>query len=236
MTPYYQDDRVTLYHGDCREMAPGLPPADLVLTDPPYGIEPGAAVWRRGGSAIEDWGEAVHNIAVEGWLCPLAVAEDAYLVEFGRGNPEALVAAQASHRGCGWVPWRHFALVKSAPAPTPRPTLVSGFELALISYRGKRPWYGSGYVPDRWIGLTPNRRGEGVHPTQKPEDPLRSLVGALSPPGGLVLDPFAGSGSTLRAAKNMGRRAIGIEIEEHYCEIAARRLSQEVLDFEEAAS
>lgn len=229
MTPYYQDEWVRLYLADCRDVLPSLEPADLVLTDPPYGIEAGAAVWRRGGHAIEDWGEAGHNVTVADWRGLLVVAADAYFVEFGMNGPEPSAALTAAHRDAGWTPWRNFALVKSAPAPTPRPTLVSGFELALMSYRGKRPWYGTGYVPDRWIGLTPNRRGEGVHPTQKPEEALRQIIGALSPPGGLVLDPFAGSGSTLRAAKHMGRRAIGCEIDETHCETIAERLSQGVL-------
>ena len=77
--------------------------------------------------------------------------------------------------------------------------------------------------------MTPNRLGVAEHPTEKPGEPLRQLVQALTGPGALVLDPFAGSGSTLRAAKDLGRRAIGIEIEERYCEIAAKRMAQEVL-------
>lgn len=73
--------------------------------------------------------------------------------------------------------------------------------------------------------------GYADHPTQKPEEIIVPLLKYSVPVGGTVIDPFCGSGSTLSAARNIGRSAIGIEIEEKYCEIAAKRLSQEVLDF-----
>lgn len=234
MKPYYQDDYATIYHGDCREVLAALPTVDLLLTDPPYGIPKGAAVWRRNGTAIEDWGDAGHNSAVKGWR-ELVNLGDAWVVEFGVRAGDGFAVA-AGHAAVGWEPSNVYAIVKSAPAPTPRPGFANALELAVVSRNGKPKWHGSGYVPNRWIGMTPNRAGtDWGHPTEKPSEPLNSLTAALSAPGALVLDPFMGSGTTLKAAKDLGRRAIGIEIEERYCEIAARRLAQEVLDFGGAA-
>lgn len=227
MKPYYEDDSVTIYHGDCRDLLGGVY-GSLLLTDPPYGIPKGAAVWRRNGTAIEDWGEEGHNAIVEGWR-ELVAMSDAWVVEFGLRAGDGFAMA-AEHARLGWVPSNVYSLVKSAPAPTPRPGFCNAIELALVSRIGKPKWHGSGYVPNRWIGMTPNRAGTSWgHPTEKPSEPLNVLVLALSAPGDIVLDPFAGSGTTLRAAKDCGRRAIGIELEESYCEIAARRCAQEVL-------
>jgi site-specific DNA-methyltransferase (adenine-specific) len=229
MTPYYEQSGVTIYHGDCRDVLPTLPDADLVLTDPPYGLADGSAVVRKNSTVIEDWDDAGHNAVVEDWRGCLRCAPDACLVEFMGAHLAGEDRVRAGHVATGWTPWRRYLLVKRAPPPTPRPTFVSGWEAAGVSFRGQRRWYGGGATPDRWIGMTPNRLNVGEHPTEKPLAPLRMLVTALSPPSALVVDPFAGSGTTLVAAKALGRRAIGIEIEERYCEIAARRLSQEVL-------
>lgn len=229
MIPYYDEDGITLYLGDCREVLPLLPPARLLLTDPPYGIPAGAAVVRRADTAVEDWGTAGHNELVPGWHERCQLEPDAWIVEFGlmAGNEFATAKAHASS---GWAPSNVFALVKPAPAPTPRPGFASAVELAMVSKRGQPQWHGGGYTPNRWIGLTPNRTGKSWgHPTEKPAEPLNILVQALTGPDELVLDPFAGSGTTLRAAKDLGRRAIGVEIDEVYCDIIVRRLQQGVL-------
>jgi len=233
MTPYYSDNLVTLYHGDCREVLPRLDPGsiDLVLADPPYGID--GAVVRKNATLIEDWSDAEHNVLCDSrWRYAAVRTLDqtgAYFAEFFGGFAR-LDATLAETRGCALIPWRFYSLVKTAPPPTPRPTMMSGIELALVSFVGKRPWHG-GQHPDRWIGLTPNRLGQGVHPTQKPLGCIRAMIRALAPVGGAVCDPFVGSGTTLIAARDLRCRPIGIEIEERYCEIAARRLSQGVLDF-----
>lgn len=227
--PYYEDDLVTLYHGDCREVLPALEPAALLLTDPPYGIAKGAAVSRRNMTAVEDWTGLGHNAPVAVWRAGAQLLADAWIVEFGAQVHDGF-ALHGSHVEQGWAPSNMYALVKQAPAPTPRPGFASAIELGLVSRKGSPDWHGGGYTPNRWVGLTPNRTREDVgHPTQKPLEPFAALVRALCPPSGLVLDPFAGSGTTLLAAKNEGRRAIGVEIDERYCEIAARRLAQDTL-------
>ena len=224
-------DGITLIHGDCRDVLPMLEKesVDLVLTDPPYGIPKGSCFWRNGGTSLEDWGEEIQNRQVLDWLQRCPVKDGSTLLEFMRAHPEAIEETCARHRQADWTPWHVVLIVKVNPPPTPRPTFVSGYEAALISYRGKRQWFGNGYVPNRWIGQTPNAQRIGVHPTQKPLDPIVLWASALSPEGGTILDPFAGSGTTGRAAKDLGRRCILIEPEEQYCEIAAHRLEQEVL-------
>jgi DNA modification methylase len=230
MEPYYSDEWVTIYHGDCREILPHLSVFDLVLTDPPYGIPEGSAVVRKSTRVVEDWGSAEHNVDVDGWHRLLRPTDDAYLAEFGGAAIDTEDRIRKRHVAAGWTPWRRFLLVKAAPPPTPRKTFVSGFESCLISYRGTRRWWGGGATVDRWIGLTPNRAGtDHGHPTEKPIEPVRALIQALSREGGYVLDPFMGSGTTLRAAKDVGRKAVGIDVNEEYCEIAARRMGQEVL-------
>ena len=216
---------------DCMDPEVGLPSlpegcVDAVITDPPYGIPQGSAFVRKGGRDIQEWGDAVHNVAPPEWLAMVPFAENAYCLEFTRCHPEAQSHISERHEQAGLVPWHVVLIVKAAPAPTPRPKFVNGYEAALVSYKGKRQWFGGGYVPDRWIGLTPNRRGEGLVPTQKPLEPLRQWMDALCPPGGLVLDPFMGSGTTAVAAIQTGRRFIGYEIDEGYCEIARRRIAE----------
>ena len=228
MKPYYSDDLVTLYHGDCREVLAGIEPANLLLTDPPYGIVKGAAVVRRNTTDIEEWGDLGHNAEVAAWRPLVRLLNDAWIVEFGAMAANDFLTAR--HVAEGWAPSNVYALVKQAPPPTPRPGFASAVELAIVSRVGSPKWSGGGFTPNRWIGLTPNRDGSSIgHPTQKPIAPFAALVRALCPDGGLVVDPFAGSGTTLRAAKDEGRRSIGIELEERYCEIAAKRLAQDTL-------
>ncbi len=234
---YYQDADCTLWHGDARDVLPLLRErAALILTDPPYGIRRGAAFVRRSETVIENWDDVGHNVDVDGWHALLSPAVDAHLVEFMSVGLDCEDRVRARHTAAGWTAWRRYLLVKAAPPPTPRPTFVSGWEAALISYQGKRRWFGGGATVDRWIGLTPNRLNQSSgHPTEKPIEPICTLIRALTLPGELVLDPFAGSGTTLRAAKNLGRRTIGCEIRADYCAVIVRRLAQSVLPLESVA-
>lgn len=192
MTPYYQDEAVTIYHGDCRDLLTYVEPADVLLTDPPYpGYEKG---WE------------VPDVAgiLKGISSPIKIVFWPVLV------PSPLLRHDAEHV------WH-------------KPNGQSRYHYERILVEGGVP----GASVFRVAAILPNyvqyARECVDHPTQKPVALLRRILTAY--PRGNVLDPFMGSGTTLRAAKDLGRKAIGIEIEEKYCEVAARRMAQEVLSF-----
>jgi tRNA G10 N-methylase Trm11 len=210
MTPYYSDDHVTIYHGDCLELIDELA-FDVIVTDPPYGIDGGI---RPQPGAQQFQGITGDDSAATAEAFMSRISPDMPAVIFGANCfPHAL-----PHRG-RWICWDKRLTVDADRM------LGSAFELAWTNRR-------SGY--DRMIrvlhGGVVNANGHGlarVHPTEKPVTLLRQIIEAEPP--GVILDPFMGSGTTLRAAKDLGRKAIGIEIEERYCEIAAKRMGQEVL-------
>lgn len=206
MKPYYQDAQVTLYHGDCREVLPTLPPVDLVLTDPPYGI---ASVWKGGKG--HGWGRArAQQPERNAW--DESPPSDELLSEIIAKGKQNIVWGGNHYRlppSRGWLVWnkpeRNFTLSEAELAWTNLDSVVRVFD---------------------WRRSDPCR----IHPTQKPLELMKWCLSQASDVR-TVLDPFCGSGTTLRATKDMGYQAIGIEIEERYCEIAAKRCAQEVLDF-----
>jgi site-specific DNA-methyltransferase (adenine-specific) len=206
LNPYYEHAGITIYHGDCRDILPSLPSVDLVLTDPPYGVN------KKYESYIDTPAKYADLISS---AIPLIFAmSNKRLVTCGVGNvwkwPEA-----------DWILcwFKPNAMTRSAVANANvwEPILVYGCK-------------GFG-VDGKTFPIAPQLLD---HPCPKPLNLFRWLVSKACDDGATVLDPFMGSGTTLEAAKGLGRRAIGIEIEERYCEIAAKRLGQEVLDFNEA--
>jgi len=204
MTPYYEHAGITIYHGDCRELVPVLR-ADAVITDPPYGTQ------------VTAWDESVDAETLR--MC--ASATDGYAAFF-YSNTRLWHILSALHDRDTWVAVWHKANSvgferKFAPQWTP----------IVIAYRKPPKFWGKDlcYCP---ISVYP----DDAHPTPKPLGVTQWLIEHATEPGEVVLDPFAGSGTTLVAAKHLHRRAIGIELEERYCELAARRLSQDVLPFE----
>lgn len=207
MKPYYEHGGITIYHGDCREVLPGLPLADLVLTDPPYGIgrdgqkqSTGSHGGRKGYVAM-GWDKERPDSETL-WL---AVKSGRQAIVWG-GNYFADLLPASSR----WLVWDKGQRINQSDG-----------ELAWTSLDGEA------------LRICTLNRVElmldgAQHVTQKP---LKLMTWCLSfaPDARTVLDPFAGSGTTLVAAKNHGLRATGIEIEEKYCEIIAKRLSQEVL-------
>ena len=217
MKPYYEHAGQTIYHGDCREILPGLPKCDLLLTDPPYGIAYDA---RGGEGAAKRRTYDIPTVAGDA-----TEFDPSFLLEYGQRQ----VIWGVDH-------FRH-ALPKVGTLliwhkRVPRVEIDAlKFADAEIAWDG-----GSSlvrvlnHVEDGFIRDSQEPR---VHPTQKPVAVMEWCLRLTK--AKTILDPFMGSGTTLVAAKNLGRKAIGIEIEEKYCEIAAKRLSQEVFDFQETA-
>jgi tRNA G10 N-methylase Trm11 len=208
LKPYYEEAGITIYHADCRNVLPYLPKVDLVLTDPPYGIN--AA--RKRNSQQYGW----TDFEVVGWdverpspeLIKLAVLGGTAAIVWG-GNyfSDALVPSDK------WLVWDKGQTDFS----------LADVELAWCSWNGAA----RRIMLPRSMALQDGK----VHPTQKPLAVMAWCIAQAGRPK-TILDPFMGSGTTLVAAKNFGCRAIGIEIEERYCEIAIERLRQDVLPFE----
>lgn len=210
MNPYYDEDGITIYHGDCRDILPQLEPVDLVLTDPPYGIEyhsgwPG--VLPR--SIIGDKDTVLRNWLLDNFLGP-ALVFGTWKVPPPIQTRQVLIwdTMGALEMGALDLPWK----------PSHQQIYVIGKE-----FKGYRSSDVLRFAPCQ----ATERRGR-MHPHEKPV-PLLSELLTKAPNAKIILDPFMGSGSTLIAAKNLGRKAIGIEIEEKYCGIAVKRLSQGVL-------
>lgn len=210
MKPYFEEDGCTIWHGDCREILPHLEPVDLVLTDPPYGIDFDTD-YRRFTTGFNV--ERKAHAPVHGDSAPF---DPRLLLQYGKKQViwGANCFSDKLPRG-SWLVWdKRFSNGTAFLADAEAAWLSTGHGIYLHSVTQQ------GCIRPEPID----------HPTQKPESVMRWCIGRANQDG-LILDPFMGSGTTLRAAKDLGRRAIGIEIEEKYCEIAAKRLSQKVLDF-----
>lgn len=222
MKPYYEQDGITIYHGDCREVLPDVR-ADALITDPPYGVNLGdhlAAKDRRTDRVLVKDGYDSYDDSPENLVQIIVPAIETALLRVKRGlvfcagtkiglfpEPSAIGGVYLA-AGCGRSRW--------------------GFtNLALCLLYGIAPALELGAKPTVLrCNDTAERNG---HPCPKPLAWMLWSVSLASLPREMIIDPFMGSGTTLRAAKDLGRRAIGIEIEERYCEIAAERLSQQVL-------
>jgi site-specific DNA-methyltransferase (adenine-specific) len=201
MKPYYEHAGITIYHGNCRLLLQEMPQVDAVITDPPYGLGIASELFRAARRRMEPLAWDDSPTDVA-FLLPVAQR----LVIWG-GNYFPLPPSR------GWLSWYK---------PDSPPTMAD-FEMAWTNQdRNARQISYS-------IAATNAERVP--HPTQKPKAVMRWTIQQIAPDAQTILDPFMGSGTTLVAAKNLGRKAIGIEIEEKYCEIAAKRLSQEVFDF-----
>ena len=217
--PYYERDGITIYHADCRDVLSKDMKVDLVLTDPPYGIDGG-----RGGNARrgkgkykatmwDDTQEYLQETVLPVIEMCLKLSKRAIITP-GLRNIHLYPAA--TDVGCMWTP----AAIGRGPW---------GFcNFQPVLYYGKDPRAGLGSWPTGIQVIEGPSTKE--HPCAKPMDAWQwFLAKGSSDADDIILDPFMGSGTTLRAAKNLGRKAIGIEIEEHYCELAVKQLAQEVL-------
>lgn len=246
MKPYYDEDGITIYHGEALRLLRGLPEAsvDVLLTDPPYssgGQFRGDRAGRTGDkyqqSSAADLPDFIgdnRDQRAHGYWMTLWLDQARQLAKPGalccmftdwRQLPTATDALQAG----GWV-WRGVA-VWAKPGARPQLGRFSAqTEFIVWGTNGPRAIEGP-TAPGFFTCAAPSDR---VHMTQKPVDMLRWAL-SLCPPGGLVLDPFMGTGSTLRAAKDLGLRAIGCEVSREWCSHAAQQLGQHVLDFGGAA-
>ena len=248
MKPYYEHAGITIYHGDCREVLPAIAPnsVDLVLTDPPYGHN------NNNGDLAHRWeaalglvdrvdDEAARPIANDG-----PEANELVRWMFGEANRVLMPGCCCCCCCCGgggpdpqfarWSLWMDEAIGFKHAVVWDKGGLGMGwhyrrnYELMLV---GEKPgaacrWYGGNDQPNvvRINGIKPSADD---HPTPKPEKLMAHFLNLHSLPGHLVLDPFMGGGTTLVAAKRGGRRAIGVEVDERWCEMAAKRLAQEVM-------
>lgn len=222
--PYYQDDAVTLYHGDCREIVPHLGRFDLLLTDPPYGISYATSRRSRNDplSAPITNDESLDCVR-EAWpILQDHLAADAHWYAFA--SPSKVHEAFEIMRPKQVLCWD-----KGDRGTVGDLTCGFGeaWEAILYGIKGRKPL--NGPRPRSVIRLDWSSTMDPVHPTVKPVDLLGRLLSMSSNVGDIILDPFAGSGTTGRAAKDLGRKCVMIEREEKYCEIAAKRMAQEVL-------
>lgn len=229
MKPYYDDGKgIVIYHGDCRDVVPTLSPVDLVLTDPPYNAG------KRYGPGTDDrqeWPSWVTWLdgAIDLWsaIAPetmLFLSQTAYR-QYVRHSPRQ-------------IDWSAMWFKPLSMAVCAAPFMPHWEHIVYFGERkkGQRRHADGRFVKhkdgglgsDVFVANVEHGKSRWGHPTPKPLALMREIVQRFGD-ARLILDPFMGSGTTLRAAKDLGRKAIGIEIEERYCEIAAKRLAQVVL-------
>lgn len=246
MTPYYQDDRVTLWHGDYREYLSAVPPVDAIVTDPPY------------GDTSLDW-----DAWPQGWVADLSSSTNAQQL-WSFGSFRMWLNHAHEFKTAGWRLGQDLIWEKQNGSSFHADRFKRVHEQIVHWYRGDwsdldldpqvtldatarqvrrktRPAH-TGHIDDapyrsedggprlqRSVLYAPSCHGYADHPTQKPLEIVEPLIRYSTTPGQMVLDPFAGAGTTLIAARDAGRNAVGIEAREDYCEAAAKRLSHVTL-------
>lgn len=213
--PYYQDDHVTIYHGDCRDITAWLE-ADVLVTDPPYGTE--SVGWDV------SYGRGQNRRHGRTDMAPGTIANDA-----DGATRDHMLAMWGTRPACVFGSPRRpdppIAVADRLVWDKKRPGMNGG----PWRYRHESIYVTAGFIRanDAAVSVIEAFPDQTDHIHAKPHTLMLRLITAAPP--GVIADPFMGSGSTLAAAKACGRKAIGIEIDERYCEIAARRMGQEVL-------
>lgn len=214
--PYYEDGACAIYHGDCRTIRAWLA-ADVLLTDPPYGVAYISNRSYRGPSApiAGDGDVTLRDRTLALWGDGPALVFGSWRAARPDSTRHLLIWDKGDNPGMGdlGLPWGN------------------SFEMIFV--------LGTGWTGRRRTNvlsfpmLSAGSSDRPNHPTPKPVGLIENLLARC--PAGVIADPFMGSGTTLVAAKNLGRKAIGVEIEERYCEMAARRLAQEVMQLDDVA-
>lgn len=215
MKPYYQEEWVTIYHGDALTILPELASVDAILTDPPW---PGT---KKVGMAGEDDPIGLFTRGCQ--LFPRLT--DRLIVILGcDSDPRFLTAVPSS------LPYLLTCWLRRVP-PVYKGNILYGADVAYV-FGHPRSWeHTSQILTCETYSVSKGKRDRvQSHPCFRPLKPMLWLISRFLKEGQTVLDPFMGSGTTLLAAKNCGRKAIGIEIEESYCEIAVKRLRQMVME------
>ena len=215
MKPYYEQDGIVIYHGDCRAVLPQLERVDVVVTDPPYSVGRAEGEFAASG-----------NIAVS---LHMASEKAPSMFVFGTSSGRGIEFIRSSIRTlnhCRVLCW-HRRYVNSPAAGPWR------WDLVLIHGFGKAAF---GRPEASSLIQTDGTQALAIETGHKAPVPVGVMAHLYKPfaPAGVLLDPFMGSGASLLAAKQLGGRAIGIEIEERYCERAAQRLAQDAFDLEAA--
>ena len=221
--PYYRDELVTLYHGDCLEIAEWLT-ADVLVTDPPYGMASlqGRSQTRTGRKMLGDENTSVRDLALEAW------GKKRPALIFGRWDQPR---PSGTHHRLIWdkvvgglgdlsFPW----------SPAEEEIYATGVWPPIVGGGRRREGGKPARHPNviRCATLNSQAHERPAHPSPKPVALMELLITKTI---GTIADPFAGSGSTLLASRNLGRQSIGVEIEERYCELIVSRLSQQAFDF-----
>lgn len=213
--PFYSADGITLYHGDCRDlfsMVSGH--ADCLVTDPPYGIDLRSGMGGRHGdcSIRGDSGIELRDWVIDQWGNRPALVFGSWKQRHPAGTRHVLIWEKGEHVGMGdlALPWK----------PNCEEIYVLGH-----GFRGRRT---GSVLKHLAVAGCVGTRTSRWHPTEKPESLMVDLIRRCP---GVIIDPFVGSGTTLVAAKALGRRAIGIEIDRKYCDAAVSRLAQGILLF-----
>lgn len=247
--PYYDDGQITLY---CGEATPTLRAVgkrvDCIVTDPPYGdtslewdrtphpswllyATMANSMWCFG--SFRFWLTEGHHFTEAGWK----YAQEVIWQKHAGSGPNSDRFTRVHELAVHWYrgPWagQHRDVPKTewfGPDRVVRRSEISADHRGLYKMERNEPWVDDGSRLMQSVIRVRSEHMRAVHPTQKPLGILRPLIQYSCPPGGIVLDPFAGSGSTLLAARDLGRRAIGIEAREDYCAATVQRLAQGVLD------
>lgn len=245
MTPYFSEDGITIYHADCREVLPEIEDAAVCVTSPPYnqggknlGYQPKSTV----GQSL--YGQYRDNLSKSEYskfiseVLALCIEKSVYVfwnMQFLNSTRAAIGYILFNHHKClkDVFIWKKQAVAQISCDKAPR--MATGFEPVFIFGQDNSRIFRdanfpeNGYVPNiqEWFKSESFAEHHATFPLELPTYFIKNF----SRRGDLIIDPFSGTGTTILAARELGCRAIGIEIEERYCEIAARRLSQKVLPF-----
>jgi len=210
--PYYKDSYVTIYHGDCREILPTLEKADLVLTDIPFNVDLNYASYEDKLTASD------YSKVCRDWFNAMKSKGKAFIIKVPTKHTPIVLPIFADVLNYVWT------LIQYSPNATTH----GAFNLSLYTQYlvggelSKRPNFD--------VIVNTNNTILKCHPAEMPVVPIRRIIEWFTESSDIIIDPFMGSGTFIRAAKDLNRHCIGIEIEEKYCEIAAKRCSQSVFN------